>query len=144
MDADGAEHIHHSKKMIRVHSCLAVILFTDSYSHYFRIRVVRKQRHMAISPATQITCVVYFFQNLCQHSYHQMGFFYISMMNRSIGQLTHRLLKPMTTFQKGKNIILSRWIIHLCRFSCTLSLKIKEIFVHTKQTCKIEEILTTV
>ena len=34
----------------------------------------------------------------------------------------HRLLTPMTTFPKGKKVILSRWIFNLCRFSCKLSL----------------------
>ena len=42
--------------------------------------------------------------------------------------LTHRLLTPMTTFQKGKNIILSLWNFHLCRFSCTLSLDFITLF----------------
>ena len=60
-----------------------------------------------------------------QHPYHLIdATFYISMMNRSIGQLTHRLLTPMTAFPKGKKVILCRWIFNLCRFSCTLSLKI--------------------
>ena len=59
------------------------------------------------------------------------GSFDVSNIKRSIGllnischlYLTHRLLTPMITFQKGKKIILSRWIFNPCRFSRSMPVK---------------------